>query len=105
MTTDTTEILHGGAERLALNWVNADPPPTRIARYRVAPGHSVSMHVHTGKAEHWVIVANIAKTPVMQVALECVPYIIGFLVVLALITFVPQLVLWLPDLVYGPAKP
>jgi tripartite ATP-independent transporter DctM subunit len=51
------------------------------------------------------IVANIAKTPVMQVALECVPYIIGFLVVLALITFVPQLVLWLPDLVYGPAKP
>jgi C4-dicarboxylate transporter DctM subunit len=50
------------------------------------------------------IVANIAKTPVMTVALECVPYIIGFLVVLLLITFVPQLVLWLPDLVYGPAK-
>ncbi len=50
------------------------------------------------------IVSNIAKTPVMKVAVECVPYIIGFLVVLALITFVPQLVLWLPDLVYGPAK-
>ena len=50
------------------------------------------------------IVSNIAKTPVMTVALECVPYIIGFLVVLLLITFVPQLVLWLPDLVYGPAK-
>ena len=49
------------------------------------------------------IVSNIAKAPVMQVALECVPYIIGFLIVLALITFVPQLVLWLPDLVYGPA--
>lgn len=50
------------------------------------------------------IVSNIAKAPVMQVALECAPYIIGFLVVLLLITFVPQLVLWLPDLVYGPAK-
>jgi len=50
------------------------------------------------------IVANIAKAPVMQVALECVPYIIGFLVILMLITFVPQLTLWLPDLVYGPAK-
>ncbi len=49
------------------------------------------------------IVSNIAKAPVMQVALECVPYIIGFLVILMLITFVPQLVLWLPDLVYGPA--
>ena len=49
------------------------------------------------------IVSNIAKAPVMQVALECVPYIIGFLVILLLITFIPQLVLWLPDLVYGPA--
>ncbi|MBL8593185.1 MAG: cupin domain-containing protein [Devosia sp.] len=58
MSTQTTEIMHGGAERLTINWVNADPPPTRIARYRVLPGHSVSMHVHTGKAEHWVIVAG-----------------------------------------------
>lgn len=49
------------------------------------------------------IVANIAKAPVMQVAVECIPYIIGFLVILILITFVPQLVLWIPDLVYGPA--
>jgi tripartite ATP-independent transporter DctM subunit len=51
------------------------------------------------------IVSNIAKAPVMQVALECVPYIIGFLVILLLITLIPQLVLWLPDLVYGPATP
>jgi mannose-6-phosphate isomerase-like protein (cupin superfamily) len=58
MSTETTETMHGGAERLAINWVNADPPPTRIARYRVMPGNSVSMHVHTGKAEHWVIVAG-----------------------------------------------
>jgi mannose-6-phosphate isomerase-like protein (cupin superfamily) len=58
MTTDVLEIMHGGAERLVINWVNADPPPTRIARYRVAPGNSVSMHVHTGKAEHWVIVTG-----------------------------------------------
>jgi C4-dicarboxylate transporter DctM subunit len=49
------------------------------------------------------IVANIAKSPVMQVAVECIPYIVGFLVILMLITFVPQLVLWIPDLVYGPA--
>ena len=58
MTTDVLEIMHGGAERLSITWVNADPPPTRIARYRVPSGHSVSMHVHTGKAEHWVIVAG-----------------------------------------------
>ena len=58
MNSDVIEILHGGAERLAINWVNADPPPARISRYRVSPGQSVSLHVHTGKAEHWVIVAG-----------------------------------------------
>ncbi|MBN9310297.1 MAG: TRAP transporter large permease subunit [Devosia sp.] len=30
-----------------------------------------------------LIASNIAKAPVMQVALECVPYIIGFLVLAA----------------------
>lgn len=58
MSTDVIETLHGGAERLVVNWVNAEPAPVRISRYRVAPGRSVSMHVHTGKAEHWVIVAG-----------------------------------------------
>lgn len=58
MTTDVLEIMHGGAERLAVNWINADPPPARIARYRVPSGQSVSMHVHTGKAEYWAIVAG-----------------------------------------------
>lgn len=58
MTFQAIEVLHGGAERLTVNWVNVDPAPARISRYRVAPGKSVSMHVHTGKAEHWVIVAG-----------------------------------------------
>ncbi|QQR38426.1 TRAP transporter large permease [Devosia rhizoryzae] len=49
------------------------------------------------------IVANIAKTPVMDVARECIPFIVGFLVILLVITLMPQLVLWLPDLVYGPS--
>lgn len=49
------------------------------------------------------IVSNVSGAPVAVVARECVPFIVGFLVVLALITFVPQLVLWLPDLVYGKA--
>lgn len=59
MTTTTDhapEIMHGGAERLPINWRNAAEPPARIARYRVAPGRNVSLHVHTGKAEYWVIV-------------------------------------------------
>lgn len=50
------------------------------------------------------IVSNIAKAPIATVARETTPYIIAFLVILVLVTFVPQFALWLPDLVYGPAK-
>lgn len=73
MTTDVTEILHGGAERLVINWVNADPAPVRISRYRVAPGKSVTMHVHTGKAEYWVIVAGVGVVQVGDRSFEVRP--------------------------------
>jgi tripartite ATP-independent transporter DctM subunit len=48
------------------------------------------------------VVSNIAKTPVMAVAKECVPYIIGFLILLVVLTLFPSLTVWLPNLVYGP---
>lgn len=50
------------------------------------------------------IVSNIAKSPIAVVARETIPYVIGFLVILLLVTFIPQLALWLPDLAYGPAR-
>jgi len=49
------------------------------------------------------IVSNISGASVTSVARECVPFIAGFFVVLGLITFIPELTLWLPDLVYGKA--
>ncbi len=51
------------------------------------------------------IVSDIAKVPLTAVVREVLPFIGGFLVVLALITFIPELVLILPDLVYGAATP
>ena len=48
------------------------------------------------------IVSNLSGAPIAAVARECAPFIAGFMVVLALITYVPELVLWLPNLVYGP---
>lgn len=50
--------VHGGAERLPVRWANAASPRTTISRYRVAPGATVSLHVHTGKGEYWIIVAG-----------------------------------------------
>ena len=51
------------------------------------------------------IVSNLSGASIMSVAKECIPFIIGFIAVLLLITYVPWLVLWLPDLVYGKAHP
>ena len=50
------KLLHGGAQRQPMRWVNAEPPPMTISRYHVAVGDTVSLHVHTGKAEYWVVV-------------------------------------------------
>lgn len=54
----TSPVLHGGARRLPVRWLNHDPPPMTLSRYRVEPGESVGLHVHTGKSEYWVVVAG-----------------------------------------------
>lgn len=51
------------------------------------------------------IVSNISGAPIAEVVREVMPFVLGFLVVLALITAFPVLVLWLPDIVYGAATP
>jgi tripartite ATP-independent transporter DctM subunit len=47
-------------------------------------------------------VSTIANVPVMRLALELVPFMVVLCVVLLLITYIPGLVTWLPDLVMGP---
>jgi C4-dicarboxylate transporter, DctM subunit len=42
------------------------------------------------------VVANMTKQPLLAIVRECVPFIFAAIVVLALITFVPETVLWLP---------
>jgi TRAP-type C4-dicarboxylate transport system permease large subunit len=42
------------------------------------------------------VVANMTKRPLMSIVREATPFIAVAIVVLALITFVPQTVLWLP---------
>ncbi len=55
------DVLHGGARRLPLRWANlaaGAAPPQVISRYQIAPGDSCTLHIHTGKAEIWVILAG-----------------------------------------------
>ena len=46
-------------------------------------------------------VSTIAKVPVVRLAWELVPFMIILCVVLILITYIPGLVTWLPNLVFG----
>ena len=43
------------------------------------------------------VVANLIKQPLMSIVRECLPLHIAALFVLALATFVPETVLWLPQ--------
>lgn len=52
------EVLHGGAQRQPIRWLNVPVPPMTISRYRVAVGDTVSLHVHTGKSEYWIVLAG-----------------------------------------------
>jgi TRAP-type C4-dicarboxylate transport system permease large subunit len=44
------------------------------------------------------IVANMTKQPLAAIVRECVPFIIAAIVVLAIVTFVPDTILWLPKI-------
>ncbi len=50
--------LHGGAQRQPIRWVNVPAAPMTVSRYKVDIGDTVSLHVHTGKSEYWVIVSG-----------------------------------------------
>ena len=47
------------------------------------------------------VCANIARTPLSSVIRAIFPFLIGNIVVLLLVSFIPQLSLWLPNLLFG----
>ena len=48
------------------------------------------------------IMVEVGKVPFERVAIAVIPFLIPLLIVLVLITYVPTLTLWLPNLVLGP---
>lgn len=60
--------------------------------------------VHPPVGLNLYVLATISAAPVMEVVRGIWPFLILLLICLAIITYVPQLSLWLPDLVYGPQK-
>jgi len=56
---DQPQVLHGGAERQPIRYrTDAKTPLAGLSWYSVAPGAVCSAHVHTGKAETWLVVAG-----------------------------------------------
>lgn len=51
------------------------------------------------------VMVEVGKVPFEKVAMAVLPFLIPLMLVLILITYVPQLTLWLPDLVLGPDQP
>ena len=48
------------------------------------------------------IMVEVGKVPFERVAVAVLPFLIPLMVVLVMITYMPSLTLWLPDLVLGP---
>ncbi len=47
------------------------------------------------------VCANIAKAPLSSVIKAIFPFLVGNIIVLLLVSFIPQLSLWLPNLLFG----
>lgn len=50
------------------------------------------------------VCANIAKTPLSDVIKAIFPFLVGNIIVLFLVSYIPQLSLWLPNMLFGVAK-
>jgi len=50
------------------------------------------------------VLASISKKPIGTVVKGILPYLVIMLSLLALITYVPAISMWLPDIVYGKPK-
>jgi mannose-6-phosphate isomerase-like protein (cupin superfamily) len=57
-------VLHGGAERKNLRILNAEAAPLTFSWYAIAPAARCTSHVHTGKAETWLIVQGAGEARV-----------------------------------------
>jgi TRAP-type C4-dicarboxylate transport system permease large subunit len=48
------------------------------------------------------IMVEVGKVPFERVSVAVLPFLVPLMLALLLITYVPELVIWLPDLVLGP---
>jgi C4-dicarboxylate transporter DctM subunit len=57
--------------------------------------------VHPPVGLNLFVLATISEAPIGEVIRGILPFLILLLIVLGIITYVPILTLWLPDLVFG----
>lgn len=57
--------------------------------------------VHPPIGLNLYVLASVAEVPIMEVVRGIIPYVVLLILVLALLTYVPELSLWLPRFVFG----
>jgi C4-dicarboxylate transporter DctM subunit len=57
--------------------------------------------VHPPVGLNLYVLSTISRAPVLEVVRGILPFLVLLLLVLAIITYVPELSLWLPRYVYG----
>ena len=61
--------------------------------------------IHPPVGLNLFVLSTLSAAPIGEVIRGILPFVILLLRVLMIITYVPALTLWLPDLVFGPATP
>jgi len=46
------------------------------------------------------LIGGLSKVPVMKIFKQAIPYMLGILVVVAIICFIPEIVMFLPNLMH-----
>ncbi|GAB5376798.1 MAG: hypothetical protein AcusKO_32600 [Acuticoccus sp.] len=74
MNERPAERLHGDLERQPVRLLTpATPLPQHVSWYRLDPGGTCTLHVHTGKTETWLVVDGTGEARIGEAAVAIRP--------------------------------
>lgn len=74
MSERAPERVHGDLERQPVRLLTPETPlPQHVSWYRLAPGGTCTLHVHTGKTETWLVVEGTGEARIGEEAVAIRP--------------------------------